>query len=100
VVIIKLLLDKETSVNLINTDDSILFYVSAQFSHLKATKILVEEGAAIYNTNKYDFSPLMSGAYSSKLEVSHYLREIGADINIPISNNITVLHLIISIRNA
>jgi len=74
--IIKLLLDKETSVNLINTGDSILFYVSAQFSHLKATKILVEEIAAIYNTNKYDFTPLMLDAYSGKLEISHYLSEM------------------------
>jgi len=71
VFIFKLLLDEETSVNLINTDDSILFYVSAQFSHLKATKILVDEGAAIKNTNKYDFTPLMLGAYSGKLEISH-----------------------------
>jgi len=100
VVIIKLLLDKETSVYLINTDDSILFYVSAQFSHLKSTKILVEESAAIYNTNKYDFTPLMLDAYSGKLEISRYLTEIGADINIPISNSITVLHLAIYIRNA
>jgi len=91
VVIIQLLLDKKTSVILINTDYSILFFVSAQFSHLKATKILVEEVAAIYNTNKYDFTPLMLGAYSGKLEISHYLTEIGAGINIPISNCVTVL---------
>jgi len=46
-----------------------------QFSHLKATKILVEEGADIINTNKYGFTPLMLGAYSGKLEISHYLTE-------------------------
>jgi len=61
---------------------------------------LVEEGDAINNTNKYGFTPLMLGAYSSKLEVFHYLTEIGADINIPISNSITVLHLAIYIRDA
>ena len=77
-----------------------MFYVSAKFSHLKATKILVEEGAAIKDTNKYGFTPLMLGAYSSKLEFFHYLTEIGADININISNSITVLHLAISIRDA
>jgi len=76
------------------------FFCFCQFIHLKATKILVKEGAAIYNTNKYDFTPLMLGAYSGKLEISHYLTEIGADIYIPISNSITVLHLAISIRNA
>jgi len=42
----------------------------------------------------------MLDSYSGKLEISHYLTEIGADINIPISNSITVLHLAIYIRNA
>jgi len=75
--IIKLLLDKETSVNLINTDDSFFCVcVSVQFSQLKATKILVEEGAGIINTNKYGFTPLMLGAYSGKLVVFHYLTEM------------------------
>ena len=81
------------SVNLTDTDDSTPLHVYAEFGHLEATQILVEEDAAINNTNKYGFTPLMLGAYNGKLEIFHYLKEIGA-------KSITVLHLAISIRDA
>jgi len=54
---------------------------------------LVEQDAAINNTNKYCVTPLTLCAYNGKLEIFHYLTEIG-------TKDITVLHLAISIRDA
>ena len=45
-----------------DTDDSTPLHVSAEFGHMEATQILVEEDAAIDNDNKYGVTPLMLGA--------------------------------------
>ena len=50
------------SVNLTDTDDSTPLHISAKFGHLEAKQILVEQNAAINNTNKYGVTPLILGA--------------------------------------
>ena len=70
------------SVNLTDKNDYTPLHASAQFGHLKATKTLVERGAAINYINIYGNTPLMEAAHSGKLEIFRYLTEIGADINI------------------
>jgi ankyrin repeat protein len=75
-----------------DTDDSTPLHVSVQFGNLEATKALFERGASINNTNKHGVTPLMLGAYNGKLEMFHYLTDIG-------TNSITVLYLAISIRD-
>ena len=88
--IMKLLLDKKTSVNLTNTEEFSPLRISVQFVHLEATKFLVERSAAINNTNKYGNTPLMLAACNDILEIFHYFTEIGADIYKLIAICITV----------
>ena len=64
--VIKLLLDKDMSVNLTNTDGSTPLHVSAQFGYLEAIKALIEKGAAINNTNRDVNTQLMLDAYNGK----------------------------------
>jgi ankyrin repeat protein len=55
-------------------------HVSAEFGYLGATKTSVEKGAAVYSTNEYVHTQLMTDAYTGKSEIFHYRREIGTDI--------------------
>jgi len=47
---------------------------------------LVEGGAAVNNTNKNGNTPYVVAAKKGKLEISRYLTEIDADINIRNAN--------------
>jgi len=67
---------------LTNTNDSTPLHSSAAFGHLKATKFLVERGAAINNTNKYGNPPLMLADCCGELEIFHYLADKNVHINI------------------
>jgi len=67
---------------LTNTEYSTSIHFSAQFGHLEATKTLVERGTAVNNTIEYGVTALMVVAKLRKLEISRYLTEMGADINI------------------
>jgi len=58
---------KGISVNLTDTYDSTPLHISAEFGHLEAKQILVEQDAVINNTNKYGVTPLMLGAYNGKI---------------------------------
>jgi ankyrin repeat protein len=59
---------------LTDADVSTPLHVCAAFSHLEATKILVEVDAAINNTNKYLFSPVMLGVFNCILENVRYIK--------------------------
>jgi ankyrin repeat protein len=59
---------------------------------LEATRGLVEKGAPLINANKNCETPLFRAARCGKTEVFHYLREIGADINIHDININTAPH--------
>jgi ankyrin repeat protein len=65
--IIKLLLDKEMSVNMTNTNDTTPLQVSAEFGHLEVKKDSVERGAVTNSTNKYGNTPIMAAAYTGNL---------------------------------
>jgi ankyrin repeat protein len=80
--IIKLLLDKEMSVNLTNTNGSTPLHISAEFGHLEATKSLVERGASFVRVNKYVDTPLNLTSRKSELDVCRFFTEIGDDITI------------------
>jgi len=59
------------SVNLTDTDNSTPLHTSAQLGHLEATKILVENGAALIYTNIVYNTAQMLAAYCGELEIFH-----------------------------
>jgi ankyrin repeat protein len=57
--IIRILLDKEMSVDLTNAEDSTLLNLSAVTGNLEAMKAYVERGAPLNSYNKDGASPLL-----------------------------------------
>jgi len=50
-------------------------------NYMESIKFLVESGADINATNRYDKTPLQYVAYKHKIHVVQYLVESGADVN-------------------
>jgi len=66
---IKILLDKEMSVEVTKEDGSTTLHISSECGNLEATKNFVERGAVLKNANKYRQTPLHSAAFRGKINV-------------------------------
>ena len=77
---IKILLDKEMSVDVTNVKDSTPLHLSALHGNLEATNTLVVRGAAINHTNIFGDTPLMLAVYNGNFEGCLYLKKGGIDI--------------------
>jgi len=79
--------------NLTNAYGCTPLHLSPELGHLKATKFLVERGAAINDTNKLCISQLMLANCCAELEIFHYLADKIVHTNICDDCNNTALHL-------